>query len=174
MESWRKVWRVGFAPNLPLGGLVALRTALRTDDPKLLQGATTSPPPMPSVQDWPCDAADAIGYCGWKDDGLGLKTVGEVEEFFASHCFEADQKLLEPAACRYFVMWFDDTPRDQMRLALLPEVEAEITLRGSEAMPLVKAIRAHPSDGPRSVFADWCEENGREKDAELLRAALGS
>ena len=74
------------------------------------------------VQDWPVEAACALGYCGWQGDGL--ETVGEVEEFFARACFEADQRLGEPAACRWFLNWFDDTPRDEMRRELLAEVNA--------------------------------------------------
>ena len=121
LESWREVWRDGFAPILSTAGLVALRDALRRDDPSLRQGSTTTPPPLLCVQDWPIEAACLVGYCGWK--GEGLETVGEVQEFFACSCFEADQILGEPAACRWLLTWFDDTPRDQMRRELLPEVE---------------------------------------------------
>ena len=35
MESWRTVWREGFAPVLSLKGLEALRDALAADDPRL-------------------------------------------------------------------------------------------------------------------------------------------
>ena len=70
--------------------------ALTGDDPRLTQGSTTTPPPLMCVQDWPVEAACALGYCGWQGDEL--ETVGEVEEFFARMCFEADQRLGEPAA----------------------------------------------------------------------------
>ena len=33
------------------------------------------------------------------------------------------ERLGEPAACRWFLNWFDDTPRDQMRRELLAEVK---------------------------------------------------
>ena len=127
MESWRKVWRDGFAPQLATAGLEALRQALAEDDPRLIQGATTSPPPLQCVQDWPVEAACALGYCGWQGDGL--ETVAEVEEFFARVCFEADQCLGEPAACRWFLNWFDETPRDDMRRELLPEVNRSLAHR---------------------------------------------
>lgn len=127
MESWRKVWREGFAPLVSTAGLQALRTALQSDDKRLLQGATTSPPPMMCVQDWPVEATCAVGFCAWQ--GEGLETVGEVEEFFARACYEADQRLGEPAACRYFLNWFDDTPRDVMRRLLLEEVNATLAER---------------------------------------------
>jgi hypothetical protein len=98
-----------------------------TDDPRLLQGATTTPPPLQCVQDWPVEAACVLGYCAWQ--GEGLETVAEVEEFFARACFEADQLLGEPAACRWFLNWYDDTPRDEMRRLLLAEVNRTLAQR---------------------------------------------
>ena len=50
MDSWRKVWRDGLAPLISTEGLEALRTALCDDDARLLQGATTTPPPLQCVQ----------------------------------------------------------------------------------------------------------------------------
>ena len=96
MESWRKVWREGLAPLISSEGLEALRSALQCDDARLLQGATTTPPPLQCVQDWPVEAACALGFCGWQ--GEGLESVAEVEEYFARLCFEVDQHLGEPAA----------------------------------------------------------------------------
>jgi hypothetical protein len=130
MESWRKVWREGMAPQISTAGLDALRKALVENDPRLLQGATTSPPPLQCVQDWPVEAACGLGYCGWQ--GEGLETVGEVEEFFACTCFEADQRLGEPAECRWFLNWFDETPRDAMRRVLLAEVKRTLGERVTE------------------------------------------
>ncbi|MGL4553125.1 MAG: hypothetical protein ACRC33_18320 [Gemmataceae bacterium] len=127
MESWRKVWRDGVEPLLTTDGLSALAHALRGDDGRLVQGATTTPPPLMCVQDWPCEAACALGYCGWVGDGL--ETVGEVEEFFARMCFEIDTRLGEPAACRWFLNWYDETPRDEMRRELLAEVARALAAR---------------------------------------------
>lgn len=136
MESWRLVWRDGFAPVLPTEGLRALAEALRIDDARLAQGSTTTPPPLMCTQDWPCEAACCLGYIGAMECGgfadetptgrqtnPNAATVGQVEEFFARACFEADQRLGEPAACRWFLNWFDNTPRNQMRADLLAEVE---------------------------------------------------
>ncbi len=81
MEAWRNVWRNGIAPQLSTKGLEALAQACREDSPKLIQGATTSPPPLQCVQDWDTEAACLIGFAGWQGDGL--KTVADVEEFFA-------------------------------------------------------------------------------------------
>src|SRR5437763_15800008 len=127
MESWRKVWREGVVPLLSTEGLEALRRGLINDDARLIQGATTTPPPLQCVQDWPVEAACALGYCGWQ--GEGLESVAEVEEYFARLCFEVDQRLGEPAACRWFLNWFDETPRDEMRAALLPEVNRTLGQR---------------------------------------------
>lgn len=127
MESWRLVWRNGFAPGLSDAALSALATALRADDPRLTQGSTTTPPPLMCVADWPVMAADAIGLCGWLGDGL--ETVSKVEDYFAKACFDADQRLKETAACRWFLNWFDDTPRDEMRRHLFAEVESVIAAR---------------------------------------------
>ena len=148
MESWRQVWRDGFVPVISTSGLEALRDALSSDDPRLMQGSTTTPPPLMCVQDWPVEAACALGYCGWQGDELA--TVGEVEEFFARTCFEADQRLGEPAACRWFLNWFDDTPRAEMRRELLAEVERVL----DERLPLDHAIPAPETGGkPKSAAA---------------------
>ena len=144
MENWRNVWRNGFVPVLSTSGLMTLREALRNDDLRLVQGATTSPPPLMCVQDWPVEASCALGYCGWLGDGLN--TVGEVEEFFAKCCFEADERLGEPAACRWFLNWFDDTARDEMRRELLAEVELAL----AERVPV--ELEREPVPG-RSRFA---------------------
>ncbi|HKA07073.1 MAG TPA: hypothetical protein VKD71_07425 [Gemmataceae bacterium] len=149
MESWRTVWRSGFAPVLSLKGLEALRDALSTNDPRLTQGSTTTPPPLMCVQDWPVEAACALGFCGWQ--GEKLETVGQVEEFFARCCFEADQRLGEAAACRWFLNWFDDTPREEMRLELLGEVERAIETRAETVTPAVPEGVEDPFAGVRSV-----------------------
>jgi hypothetical protein len=127
MKAWRKVWRDGFAGGISTPGLESLRRALASDDGRLTQGSTTSPPPMQCVLEWPAEGACAVGYCGWQGDGLS--TVGEVEEYFARACYEADCRLGEPAACRWFLNWYDDTPRDLMRRLLLAEVTRELALR---------------------------------------------
>ena len=127
MDSWRKVWRDGVAPLISAAGLEALRRALSEDDVRLLQGATTSPPPLQCVQDWPVEAACGLSYCGWQGDGL--ESVAEVEDYFAQRCFEADQILGEPAACRWFLNWFDETPRDEMRRLLVAEINRLLAQR---------------------------------------------
>ncbi len=125
LEAWRRVWRV-VGELAPLDGLWALLDALEKDDPKLLQGCTTSPPPMQSARDWPVEGACLIGWLYWTD---AVNTVGEVEECFAKMCFEVDQKIGEPAGVRFLLNFYDDTPRDQMWRLLIPEVRRSIRIR---------------------------------------------
>ncbi len=128
--SWVDAWRRGLVPVLPRAGLEALRVALLGDDPRLIQGATTTPPPLMAVHEWPIEAADALGFCGWQGgaDGAGLGTVGEVEEFFARACFEADQRLGEPAGCRWFLNHWDGAPRAELFAELAEEIAFALLL----------------------------------------------
>jgi hypothetical protein len=127
LDAWRDCWRRGFAPQISDAGLEALRRALLEDDPNLIQGGTTVPPPMQCCQDWPVERACPVGYAGWRGDGL--TTVIEVEEYFAAVCFVADQRVDEAGGCRWLLNWIDETPRDDMRRQLLTEVEATLAQR---------------------------------------------
>jgi hypothetical protein len=69
----------------------------------------------------PVETACALGFCGWQ--GERRATVGEVEDYFRQLCDAADERMAERAVCRFFLNWYDDTPRDEMRRALLTEVE---------------------------------------------------
>ena len=120
---WQTVLCQGIFPQLTDEQLVKLLTALETDDVRLIQGATVSPFTLYSVRDWPCEAACVLGFCGWGGDES--KTVGEVEQYFAEVCFEADRLLGEPAAVRFFLLWYDGVPRDEMRRLLIKEVREE-------------------------------------------------
>jgi hypothetical protein len=145
MESWKRVWRNGFLPQIKTPVLRALLEAVQSDDPRLTQGSTSTPPPLMCVADWPIECGCLIGYAGAMELG-GFETlsvdayvnkvksnptpakVGQVEEFFGTACFQADQRLGNPAECRWFLNWFDDTPRTEMRR----ELEAELILNLKE------------------------------------------
>lgn len=135
MESWRKTWRDGIAPQLSPEALWSLAQALQQDDPRLIQGATTQPPPLQCVEDWPVEAACALGFCAWQGRD---RTVGQVEEDFARLCFECDQRLGEPAACRWFINWFDETDREEVRRELLPEVLRSLSQHAESQAPTLK------------------------------------
>lgn len=175
MESWRLVWRQGFAPLLPLDGLDALLTALRDDDSRLVQGSTTTPPPLRCVEDWLVEAADAIALCGVPGaGGWGEAKVGEIEEFFAKACFDCDQAAGEPAACRWVLNWYDDTPRDEMRAELALEVEAAIweraDLSGRVPREFEKAFFTTPADSTlHGAIADFLDEQGDPENAKVWR-----
>jgi hypothetical protein len=127
MESWRKVWRECFGPQLTIDHLIEIKHALVTDDPRLIQGNTCEPPPMQCVQNWPVERACLIGLCGViENGGWGEATVGDVANTFERMCQEVDEIAVDLAACRHLLNWFDETPRDEMRLTLLPEVELAI------------------------------------------------
>lgn len=137
MESWKKVWRDGVAPLLSARALEVLQTGLEQDDPRLIQGAICTPPPLQCVKDWPTESACALGFCGWQ--GEGLESVAEVEEFFARMCFEIDTRLGEPAGCQWFLNWYDETPRDEMRRLLLVEVQRAIDDRAVDVPSVIVA-----------------------------------
>ena len=130
--AWLRSFRA-MARHLSVPALQALRLAVATDDKRLLQGATCQPPPLQCVASWPVEAACALGYAGWQGDSL--HTVAEVEEYFARICAEVDLQLGEPAACRYFLNWYDETPRAEMRAQLLPALDALLAARGPTAIP---------------------------------------
>ncbi len=127
MESWRMIWREAAAALFSTAGLEALATALVGDDPRLLQGATTTPTPLQCTADWPMEAGDLFAFAAWQGDGL--ETVEECEEYFARCCYEIDQKIGEPAACRHLLNFWDESPRDEVRRLLLPEVRRILAQR---------------------------------------------
>lgn len=126
-QRWRKAWRDGVAPDLSDKALLALRGALESDDPRLIQGKTTLPDYLDCTRDFPVDGACALGFCGWQ--GEGLQTVEKIGEFFAVTCSNIDDRLHEKSACRWFLNWFDTTPRDEMRRELLAEVNLALEQR---------------------------------------------
>lgn len=124
---WRHVWRLGLAPFISSRGLAALETALETDDSRLLQGATCSPPLLEVWSARKICAACALGWTGWH--GEDLRSIGAVADYFHRLCDQADEALNEPGASRFFLNWYDDAPRDEMRQQLLAEVQLELRSR---------------------------------------------
>lgn len=127
LQKWKRVWREGLAPQISRNGLLALQSALRRNEPLLMQGAICSPPTLDALRDRPVVCACAIGYCGWRGDGCA--TVGELEDYFHRVCEAADAAFREPAACRFFLNWFDDAERATMRRELLGEVSLALSER---------------------------------------------
>jgi hypothetical protein len=129
LMPWQHVFRHGVAPQLSTEQLQALAAALASDDPRLIQGATTFPPPLQCNRDSACQGADPLGFC-FLTEGA---TVGDVEEQFARVCYLTDQALGFPAAIRDYLAWWDDTDRAEARRALLGEVAAMLDSRRVDA-----------------------------------------
>jgi len=129
----KKVWIEGFQPQFSTSALESLAQALETDDPRLTQGSTTVPPPLLVVADWECEACCPVGWLGvCENGGFGAATVGQVEESFARLCYQADDRMGEPAAVKYFLNAWDDTEHTQARTALLALVQEELQRRAAE------------------------------------------
>lgn len=131
MEAWRRTWREGVAPALSQRALKALKKGLETHDARIIQGNTTNPPPMETLLDWPIEAACPLGFALWQ--GEECNSVLAVEEGFMEVCRKVDEQLNEPAACRYFFNWVDETPREEMIEQLLPEVILTLEQREERA-----------------------------------------
>lgn len=113
------------APVLSHHALDALRRGLEVDDERILQGATTIPPPLQCVADFPVEAGDLLVFAYWQGDCGGVCTVGEAEAQFTYYCTAIDGGMGEGAGCRHLLHWFDEAPREDMRTQLLAAVRAE-------------------------------------------------
>lgn len=128
MESWRKAWQEGILPQMDDKALLSLLHALKENNPKLIQHATTQPPSLQCVEDWDVEGACALSWLGWQGGKL-LLTVGEVGEFFSRVCSHADQYLREPAGIRWFLNWYDNNPREKVFKTLAAEIEENLRQR---------------------------------------------
>jgi hypothetical protein len=122
MNSWQKVFRDGISPQLSTRALEELHKALSQNDPALLQGQTIDPLPCPENDPCSVVAACPIALAGWR--GERLRSVAEVEEFFAHVVCKAGNALGEPAAVRYFFHFTDTADRE----TFLRELRAEVSL----------------------------------------------
>jgi hypothetical protein len=127
MNSWQKVFRDGIAPQLSTRSLEELIKALSRNDPALLQGQTTDPPPCPENDPSPVAAACPIALAGWR--GERLRSVAEVEEFFARVVFQAGNALGEPTAVRSFFQFTDTADRQTFLRELRAEVDRALAGR---------------------------------------------
>jgi hypothetical protein len=130
MEKWRRVWREGIAPNISEKGLRSLQLLLRFDSSRVIQGSVSVPPNLAGMHEMMPVAACAIGICGWQ--GEGCKSVAQVEGYFHRVCDAADSQFDEPATTRYFLNWFDETPREVMRREMLSEVALALKEKNHE------------------------------------------
>ncbi len=134
LETWRKTFRASM-DLLSTLSLTALQAALRDNSPKLIQGATTQPPPLQACASWPVEAACLYGYCGWaelSDGTMGELSVEEVETFFGNFAWELDKLTGEQGAIRWAANHFDESPRAEVFAQFLAEVDREINRRALE------------------------------------------
>lgn len=161
LESWRLVLRDGFLPGWSSDVLEKAIVLLEADSPKIVQGSTTTPPPLMCMQDWAVEACDIVAFCSTPD--CLEATVGQAEEGFARACFETDSRLGEPAACRWFLRFFDDTPRAEVFRLLIEEFKLELSKRISLPADLKSAVDRDPNDTVlRRACFDWLLENGAD------------
>lgn len=125
-NSWQWAWQA-LAAQQTDAELTSLAEALERNDSRLLQGATCEPAPM----EWYFgdEVERACGVCWGLWQVRKCYRVGELDNAFRATLFAADQLLAEPAATRFFVNWFDETPRSIVFPALALEVRAELARR---------------------------------------------
>lgn len=123
MESWRRIWRTGLEPLLSDVERLALRLALETDDPRLIQGSTIDPIPVALFRDFEICGACAVAFPLWQAGGL--TRVGDLHQAFQRRCAEAHRRLGESAGVAPFLNWFDETPRSSATRELLRELDRE-------------------------------------------------
>lgn len=128
LEPWRRVWRDGLAPLMSDAGLTALELALAHGDASLIQGAPTIPPPDPRCNSEPVAGSCLFGFAAWQTQGL--VTVADVAAASKAICQEIESRLGKEAHWP-LVRWFDDTPEEMMRPALLYEVQREQARRST-------------------------------------------
>lgn len=112
-------FREHLAPQFSDTQLTQLRDALRSDDPRLVQGVTTLPIVRgPATNNAPVQAACAVGFCGI---AAGLQTAGQVANYVAEAFL--DRPLV------MFVEWFDNQPRGEVFATLANEIDSILETR---------------------------------------------
>jgi hypothetical protein len=127
IETWRWAWREGAAPLLADADLTLLQDALQRDDPRLLQGATTNPPPCDYATEVRCEGGCPLAFVGWQN--YQMHVVKDVEDFFARLFTEIGQRLGDLTGARWLTNWIDETPRDEMRRLLGEEITRTLAER---------------------------------------------
>jgi len=145
LEAWRRAFRVGIAPQLTRKGLQGLAKALAQNDARLLQGATTSPPPLQGLAAEPVQKCCPLCFALLDGKAPDAVSVGEMEFLFAAACWETDKLLGEPGAFRYFLNAVDEWTREQLIANLLPEVRRELVLRHSLELENTPTPQAQPT-----------------------------
>ncbi len=113
----------GFFPQIGTDSLRELLRLCRTDNPALVQGTNCL------WQEWSETSQLKTCAIGSVAVAEGNLDPDQIENRFAELCAGADSRIGEYAACRWFLNWHDETPREAMLSALASEIEAEIKRR---------------------------------------------
>jgi hypothetical protein len=132
LTAWQRVWQEGIVPQLTTKGLQGLQKALEQDSPRLIAGATTSPPPLQCMANEPVEGCCPLCYALLDGKQPYAVSVGPLEQRFAEACWDADQRCGEPGAIRYFLNAADEWSRPELIKNLLPEVRLALTQRTQE------------------------------------------
>jgi hypothetical protein len=114
-----EIFQAGIAPRLGAAALEALRDALQRDDPALVQRETTHPSSNEHPYCEECLGACGVAYGLWKS--LCLYNIGDVERRFTKLCCSVDAQMGAGSSTRW-LNHYDETPRQEMRAELLPQV----------------------------------------------------
>ncbi len=126
MENWVEVWRMNWRNEIARlfsdKALEALRTAILTDDPKLIQRQTVASD----------DGVEISGACGLAFGVWAEEKVCGPHDLLER--FEAKFGL-----CRVniwpFVSWYDSAPRHLMRSEFVSEIHRELRARKAATAP---------------------------------------
>lgn len=165
--AWQKVFRSSCElkredgqPFLSTAGLHKLAHALVEDDFRLIQGTTTFPLPLACTQDWPVERSCPWAFVLWQGE-KEAPTIGPLVDRWTQLCCEVDAACAEPGAVRHFLVFWDERPREEVRLALLAEVQQE--LRRREGLP-----QDHGADALQALALAAAQEWNGVRDEDLL------
>jgi hypothetical protein len=153
MDAWRRVWRLGIAPRLSTAGLEGLRDALIRDDPSLVTGTTTVPPPLACCANEPLSGCCPICFALLESKAPETCRVFDMEGRFTRTCLEADRLCGMPGAVSYLLNAIDGWSRLEMIGSLLPEVLIALVGREPETeaeSPLARQLKASIAEVQRN------------------------
>lgn len=128
MEAWRYCLQHGLLPLLEADTIGAMLAALQGG--QVAPGDTCIPEPLQANADLPVTECCIMALPGLlAHGGFGQATVGQVETAFARLCGQVDARLGQPAATRYLINWFDETPPAVSLPLVAEELRIEIQRR---------------------------------------------
>lgn len=130
LAGWQVAFRQGVAPQLSTAALERLADGLLGDDPALVQGWTTEPPPVEHCLDEYATGGCLLCY-GLMADFDGPPLVADLAGRFGDVCRRCDEALGLPGAVGYLLRAWDDLPRAEARALFRAEVERTLLERAA-------------------------------------------